>query len=116
MRVNVVIEGTMRDGEKLADRVTIYRRGAEVIYFNELQGGQWARAVVETERARPMTFQERIDYAKGFDELAGMLGRRQASTEEVGKVADLQCEAKAAVAATFETGTDPSTAAYNDDP
>jgi len=91
------------ESQKLADRVTIYRRGAEVIYSNELQGGQWARepqarAVVEAERARPMTLQERRDYAKGFDELADMLGRRQASAEEVRKVADLQREAKAAVA------------------
>jgi len=69
------------EGQKLADRVTICRRGGEAIYSNELQGGQWAhepqaRAVVEAERARPMTLQERRDYAKGFDELADMLGRR----------------------------------------
>jgi len=94
------------EGQKLADRVTIYRRGAEVTYSNELQGGQWAhepqaRAVVEAERARPMTLQERRDYAKGFDELADMLAKRerQASAEEVRKVADLQRAAKAAVVA-----------------
>jgi len=34
-----------------------------------------ARAVVEAERARPMTLQERRDYAKGFDELADMLAK-----------------------------------------
>jgi hypothetical protein len=91
---------------KLADRVTIYRRGAEAIYSNELQGGRWvrepkARAVVETERARPMTLQEHQDYAQGFDELAGMLAKpeRQASAEEVRQVADLQRQAKAALAA-----------------
>jgi len=89
--------------EKLADRVTIYRRGAEVIYSNELQEGQWARkpqarAVVEAERARPMTLQECRDYAKGFDELADMLAKpeRQASAEEIRKIADLHREAKAA--------------------
>ncbi|MDR2031385.1 MAG: zeta toxin family protein [Azoarcus sp.] len=94
------------EGEKLADRVTIYRRGAEAIYSNELQGGQWARepqarAVVEAERARPMTLQERRDYATGFDELADMLAKpeRQASAEEIRKVADLQREAKAALIA-----------------
>ncbi|GHT82468.1 hypothetical protein AGMMS49960_09250 [Betaproteobacteria bacterium] len=92
--------------EKLADRVTIYRRGAEAIYSNELRGGQWAhepqaRAVVEAERARPMTLQERRDYAGGFDKLADMLAKpeRQASAEEIRKVADLQREAKAAVVA-----------------
>lgn len=88
------------EGQKLADRVTIYRRGAEVIYSNELQGGQWARepqarAVVEVERARPMTLQERRDYAKGYDEIADMQARRerQASAEEIRKVAELQREA-----------------------
>jgi hypothetical protein len=88
---------------KWADRVTIYRRGAEVIYSNELQGGQWAhapqaRAVVEAERARPMTQQERRDYVKGFDELASMLTRpeREASAEEIRTIADLQRQAQAA--------------------
>jgi hypothetical protein len=120
LRVHIVIEGTMRDGDKvaatmdgmlrtldrieadkLANRVTIYRRGAEAIYSNELQDRQWireprARAVVEAERARPMTPQERRDYAKGFDELADMLARpeRQASAEELGKIADLQRQAR----------------------
>ncbi|NKC11793.1 MAG: hypothetical protein GKR94_06285 [Gammaproteobacteria bacterium] len=86
--------------------MTSYRRGAEASYSNELQGGQWARepqarAVVEAERARPMTLQERRDYAKGFDELADMLAKPEhpASAAEVRKVADLQREAKAAVAA-----------------
>ena len=74
--------------DKLADRVTIYRRGAEAIYSNELQGGQWARepqarAVVESERTRTMTLQERRDYAQGFDRLAEQLARpeRQASAD-----------------------------------
>jgi hypothetical protein len=77
--------------DKLADRVTIYRRGAEVIYSNALQGGQWirepqARTVVEAERARPMTLQERQDYAAGFDKLVDMLVKRQASAEEIRKI------------------------------
>jgi hypothetical protein len=48
-----------------------------------------------------MTLQERRDYAKGFDELADMLTKpeRQASAEEVRKIAELQRESKAAVAA-----------------
>jgi len=98
----VTLERIERD--KLADRVTIYRRGAEAIYSNGLRGGQWqrepqARAVLEAERIRPMTLQERQDYARGFDELADMLGRpeRQASTEEVRRIADLQREANAAL-------------------
>lgn len=47
--------------DKLADRVTIYRRGNEAIYSNELKAGQWAkepqaRVTLEAERSRPMTF------------------------------------------------------------
>ena len=92
--------------DKLADRVTVYRRGAEAIYSNELQGGQWARepqarAVVEAERTRPMTLQERRDYAQGFDKLADMLARpeRQASADELRKVDDLRRQAKTELAA-----------------
>jgi hypothetical protein len=94
--------------EKLADRVTICRRGAEVIYSNELQRGQWAhepraRAVVQSERDRPMTLQELQDYAKGFDELAGMLKKpeRRASAEEIGAIDVLCRQAQAELAAEF---------------
>lgn len=100
----VTLERIERD--KLADRVTVYRRGAEAIYSNELHGGQWARepqarAVVEAERARPMTLQERRDYAQGFDKLADMLARpeRQASADELRKVEGLRRQAKAELAA-----------------
>lgn len=92
--------------DKLADRVTIYRRGAEAIYTNELQGGQWsrdpqARAVVEAERSRPMTLQERRDYAQGFDKLAELLARpeRQADAEEMRRMDDLRRQAKNELAA-----------------
>ena len=91
--------------EKLAERVTIYRRGAEAIYSNEVQNGQWvrkpqARVVVEAERARPMTLQEQQEYAKGLDDLAELLARpeRQASAGEIQKIADLQRSAQIAVA------------------
>jgi len=48
------------------------------------------------ERARPMTLQERRDYANGFDEPADMLAKpeRQASAEKIRKVADLRRQAK----------------------
>ena len=90
---------------KLADRVTIYRRGDEVIYSNELRDGQWAwpphaRAVVEAERARSPTLRERQDYAQGFDELAQLLARpeRRASAEEIRQVENLRRQARADVA------------------
>lgn len=61
--------------EKLADRITIYRRGGEAIYNNDLKDGQWrnppqARVVLDAERKRPMTLKERQDYAAGFERLA----------------------------------------------
>ena len=92
--------------DKLADRVTLFRRGAEAIYTNELNGGEWvkepqARAALDAERSRPMTLQERRSYAKGFDKLAELLARpeRQASAEEVKNVDDLQRRAKRELAA-----------------
>lgn len=80
--------------EKLADRVTIYRRGAEVIYSNEVQDGQWvrtpqARAVVEAERARPMTRTECEEYIRGFEDLLELMHQRQAGDEEIHKVVAL---------------------------
>ena len=98
------IERIERD--KLADRVTVYRRGAEAIYSNELQAGEWAhephaRAAVQAERNRPMTLQESNEYATGFDDLAGMLAHplRKASADEIRWVADLQRKARAMVVA-----------------
>jgi len=89
------------EGDRLADRITIYRRGDEAIYCNELLGGQWtgepqARAAVEAERARPMTLQERRDYAMGFDKLVVLVSRpeRQASAAEIRHVSDLGERAK----------------------
>jgi predicted ABC-type ATPase len=87
------------------DRVCLYDHGIKPIYENWLEGNQWqneprGQEALEAERARPMTLQERRDYAKGFDELADMLAKpeRQASAEEIRKIADLHREAKVALA------------------
>jgi len=87
--------------EKLADRVTVYRRGAEIIYTNTLKDGNWehqpnARAIVEAERARPLNLQERRNYLAGFDKLATMLAKpeRQASAEEVRNIETLRQQAR----------------------
>jgi len=66
--------------EKLADRITVYRRGGEVLYSNEVQNGQWknppqAKGALDAERDRRMTLQERRDYAAGFDRLAELQSR-----------------------------------------
>ena len=100
----VTVERIERD--KLADRVTVYRRGAEAIYHNELQAEAWtkepqARAASEAERSRPMTLHELRSYAEGFDRLAELLARpgRQASAEEVGNVEGLRWQAKSELGA-----------------
>ena len=92
--------------DKLADRVTLYRRGGEAIYHNELRDGQWtrapqARSVVEAERARPMTLQELQGYAKMFDQLLDMLVRpeRQANADEIRTMENLCRQAAVLVAA-----------------
>lgn len=94
------------EGQKLADRVTVYRRGAHAIYHNEHRGGLWKRepqahAVVESERARPMTAQERKEYRAGLDALADILAHpeRRASAHEVHHIATLQRQAQSTAAA-----------------
>jgi len=88
--------------EKLADRVTIYRRGNEAIYSNTLENGQWkhepqARIAVEAERERPLTLVERKEHADGFDKIANLMSRseRQASAEEIHRIKILRHQAHA---------------------
>lgn len=87
--------------EKLADKLTIYRRGAEAIYSNELQNDEWvkepqARAAMEAEHKRPMNLQERRNYAEGFDKLADLMAKpeRQANADEIINVENLRQRAK----------------------
>jgi hypothetical protein len=87
------------ESEKLADWVTIYRRGAVAIYENELRDGRWLReqqaaAVVEAERARPLTPAEAQAYRDGFDALAVLIRApgRNATPNEIAKIDKLQAE------------------------
>lgn len=89
------------EGDKLADRVTIFRRRGEAIYSNELREGQWthaprARETVEAERARPMSLEERRAYLEGYDRLAAMATRpgRNATADETGRILGLQQQAR----------------------
>lgn len=64
--------------EQLADRLTIYRRGAEIVYSNQLQGGQWksrpaGRQGLEQERSRPWTESERQAFLKAADRIDAFL-------------------------------------------
>lgn len=92
--------------EKLADRVTLYRRGAEVVYANTLQDGQWvqppeAAQALERERNRPMSVREAQGYAQGFDAISAQMKRpdRRASGEELKALEQLQTAAKRGLAA-----------------
>jgi len=91
---------------KLADRVTLYRRGAEVVYANTLQDGQWvqppeAAQALERERNRPMSVREARDYDQGFEAISTQMKRseRQASGEELKALEQLQAAAKRGLAA-----------------
>jgi predicted ABC-type ATPase len=86
--IPLTLERIERD--KLADRVTLYRRGAEVIYSNRLQDGEWlkepqARVALEAERSRPMNRAEIQAYVKILDDLADLLTKseRQATPDEI---------------------------------
>lgn len=70
--VPATLERIERD--RLADRVVVQRRGADVIYDNRLAGDSWAhppqaRAVLEAERARTPTVEERREYAARWDRI-----------------------------------------------
>jgi len=78
--------------ERLADRVTLYRRGGEEIYRNELKNGQWqqpprAREALEAERARMMTSEEAYQYAVGWETLAQQLEEPARKATEQEKIA-----------------------------
>jgi len=75
--------------EKLADCVTLHRRGGEVIYHNELHNGQWqqppqARQILGAERNRAMTPEEAYQYAAGWVSLSQRIEtpERKATTQE----------------------------------
>lgn len=92
--------------EKLADRVTLYRRGGEVVYTNALQDGQWtqppqAAQALERERSRPMSVREARDYAQGFEEISAQMRRpeRRATVEALKALEKLQTAAQRGLAA-----------------
>ena len=92
--------------EKLADRMTLYRRAGVVIYANELVAGEWrkepqARAALEAERNRAMGLDERRQYAKDFDKLVTLIlhPERHASAIERKMIAYLQQRAQCELAA-----------------
>lgn len=103
--------------ERLADRVTIFRRGGQAIYSNELQDGQWkqepqARQVLDAERARPLTLQERQAYAVGYDKLAEQMTKpgRNASPDELAHVHELRTQAHRELAGEVFRRSEPAQA------
>ena len=90
----------------LVDRLVLYDKSAQPIYENRLENGAWRSApgadqAMKAERTRPMTLQERREYAAGFDALADKLARpeRKATPEEVGRIAEMQRNARSLLAA-----------------
>jgi len=85
------------ESERLADRVSLYRRGAVELYANELQRGEWAkppgaRAALEAERSRPLTLHERHEYAVAFDKLLDLMARpeRNSTAAEIDAMQQLR--------------------------
>ncbi len=83
------------------DRLCLFDRYLKLIYQNQLVEGQWqpspnARQALDAERSRPMTLQERRDFAKGYDGLHDLLTRaeRNASADELLGMAKLQSQAR----------------------
>lgn len=96
--------------EKLVDQVTLYQRGAEILYVNTLDHGEWrhpagAVQALTAERARPMTLQEHQDYVAVFDRLVEMQGRpeRAATDGERAHVLALRASAQAGLVAEIRT-------------
>lgn len=86
--------------EKLVDKIVIYKRGAVVLYENELENECWkhapqARMIVENERNRPWTLPEKLEYARSFDKLLELIQRpeRNASFEEINAIQRLKNQA-----------------------
>ena len=83
--------------EKLADRLTIYRRGGDVVYSNQLEDGKWksppfGRQALEQERSRPLTDDERSEFIKAADRIDALLEApgRQASPAALQAAAQLR--------------------------
>jgi len=83
--------------ERLADSLTIYTRGAVVIYQNELVNGNWrnpakAREALEEGRKCPLNLPE---YAERFDRLLDMIQapQRGASVDEINAIKSLREQA-----------------------
>ncbi len=68
------------DQQRLADAVSVYRRGDVLLYANDLtDNGDWrwppgTRRAIEQERARPWTAQESERFAATYERLASDLG------------------------------------------
>lgn len=89
------------EDEKLADKITVMRRGAEVIYSNRLVEGRWEKelgavAAVQAERARPFSLEEKAALADSYAKLVERVNKpeRNATSEERSRVTGLEAEAR----------------------
>lgn len=90
--------------DALVDRLCIYDHKLNRIYDNQREAGTWqhqpgAARTFDTERTRPMTPEEKADYAKGYDKLAAILAKpeRRATSEEIRTITELQKAAHASL-------------------
>ncbi len=87
---------------KWIDKIIVYRRGAIILYENNLQNNQWqyqslAYDTVIAERNRPWTPQEKIEYVENYNQLLSLVMRpeRKATEQEILAIEKLRAQAYA---------------------
>ncbi|WP_017161861.1 zeta toxin family protein, partial [Xanthomonas phaseoli] len=74
--------------EKLANRVTVYTRGGQVLYDNTHHGSRWAHAAearkaIVDERDRPMNAADREAHWRGWERVSDSMLKRNAPVKDV---------------------------------
>ena len=88
------------------DAIKLYDKDHQTVYSNRLENGEWvepakAREALETERSRPMSLNEKREYATGYEALARMVAApdRQATAEQINAIDHLRKQANCELAA-----------------
>jgi Trp operon repressor len=97
----MVLTLTSIEQEKLADRISLFKRGNELVYENELVGGEWKNTpdvsnALKGERSRRWSKQEWKVFVEAYEDLEALLRRpeRGASTEELRVIQGLLSKAQ----------------------
>jgi hypothetical protein len=104
------------EDEALADRLTLYRRGGQAIYSNELIEGQWkhepaAVLALEQERSRAWTLDERQAFLATADRIDALLKApgRNATSADFERAEAMRRQADPPLSAAISAGRSPYT-------